>query len=493
MDPNHTSFRWDEVEPLCLLKLLARKWWMIVMAALIGAMLTSAALGLLAGRGSYSSTVTFTVTARSSDGNYYSNISTAGEVAAIYSQLLQSELMSLAVHESLGDLNGTITAAQLGQTNLINVTAHAASPKEALLIVQAIMDNYADLSDYVSSLAVLSPLDTPTLNVTADRVFNTRRLCVMAALFCAIAMAGALVALSLCTGTIHNRESARRRLDSRIIAVVPHEKDAARRAQLAKGIKKRTGGWRQLLGIQQGRRVRSDLKISSPAISFAFAEAIHRVAARFEHEQAKGRKIFLFSSVSEAEGKSTLAANTALSLAEKKFRVLFIDLDLRRPVQNQLLGLTVKNQAQLGTLLAEGAPAKEILKATVVDPTTGLHSLLSSQSYTDMIELISSPILAQLLDLAREHFDYVIIDSPPLGYFADSELLSDLSDASVLVVRQDTVGAAQINDAVDALNAGKAAFLGCVLNDMQYLLQPQTPHASRHTKQGRDTDAGRSE
>ena len=70
MDPNHTSFRWDEVEPLCLLKLLARKWWLIVMAALIGAMLTSAALGLLAGRSTYSSTVTVTVTARTNNGNY---------------------------------------------------------------------------------------------------------------------------------------------------------------------------------------------------------------------------------------------------------------------------------------------------------------------------------------------------------------------------------------------------------------------------------------
>ena len=307
-------------------------------------------------------------------------------------------------------------------------------------------------------------------------------------------MAGLLVVLSLTAGTIQTREGARRRLDSRIIAAVPHEKDAARRAQLAKGIKRRSGGWRQLLGIQQGRRVRSDLKISSPAISFAFAEAIHRVAARFEHEQAKGRKVFLFSSVSEAEGKSTLAANTALSLAEKKFRVLFIDLDLRRPVQNQLLGLTVKNKAQLGTLLAEGAPAEKILRATVVEPTTGLHSLLSSQSYTDMIELISSPTLVKLLALARETFDFIIIDSPPLGYFADSELLSDLSDASVLVVRQDTVGAAQINDAVDALSAGKAAFLGCVLNDMQYLFTPDTSAGyGNYGKHSRGAAAERSE
>ena len=471
MEEKRISFRWAEVEPLCLLRLLLRKWWLIVMAALIGAMLTHVVLESLVSR-TYSSTVTFAVTARASDSNFYSNVSTAGEVASIYSQLLQSDMMSAAVHESLGGMPGTITAAQLGETNLINVTVTSATPKDALRLVQAVMDNYADISEYVSSMAVLSPLDAPTVAVRVNRVFNTRQLCLMAAAVCGAAMCAALLLLSLLNGTIHNREGAKNRLDGRILAAIPHEKDAARRAQLAKGLRSETGFLpkvQKLLGIQQGRRVRSDLKISSPAISFAFAESIHRVASQFENEQARGRKVFLFSSVSEAEGKSTLAANTALSLAEKKGKVLFIDLDLRRPVQNQLLGLQVGKRSEFGSLLAKGAEPRRILEAAVVEPGSGLHSLLSAQSYTDMIELISSPALARLLAVAREEFDYIIIDSPPLGYFADSELLSDLSDASVLVVRQDTVPAAEINDAIDALSAGKAVFLGCILNDMRHL------------------------
>ena len=471
MEQKQSAFRWTEVEPLCLLRLLLRKWWLIVMAALIGAMLTHVVLESLVSR-TYSGTVTFAVTARASDSNLYTNVSAAGEVAAIYSQLLQSDMMSAAVHESLGSVPGTITAAQLGGTNLINVTVTSSSPKDALRLVQAVMDNYAGISEYVSSLAVLSPLDTPAVAVQTNRTFNTRQLCTMAAAVCGCGMCAALVILSLLSGTVHNREGAKNRLDGRILAAIPHEKDAARRARIAKGLREESGlraKLRKLLGIRQGRRVRSDLKISSPAISFAFAESIHRVAAQFENEQARGRKVFLFSSVSEAEGKSTLAANTALSLAEKKGKVLFIDLDLRRPVQNELLGLQVSKRSEFGSLLARNADPHRILEAAVVEPSSGLHSLLSAQSYTDMIELISSPALSGLLAAAREEFDYVIIDSPPLGYFADSELLSDLSDASVLVVRQDTVPAAEINDAIDALSAGKAAFLGCILNDMRHL------------------------
>lgn len=182
-----------------------------------------------------------------------------------------------------------------------------------------------------------------------------------------------------------------------------------------------------------------------------------------------GRRVFLFSSVSAAEGKSTLAANTAISLASRGVSVLFIDLDLRRPVQSEMLGLSVKQKNELGTLLSESAAPEKILSAAVTDPSTGLHSLLSTKSYTDVIELLASDQLAKVVALAREQYDYVIIDSPPLGFFSDSELLSDLSDASVLVVRQDTVPAPEINDAIDALRAGKAEFLGCILNDMVHL------------------------
>ena len=118
--------------------------------------------------------------------------------------------------------------------------------------------------------------------------------------------------------------------------------------------------------------------------------------------------------------------------------VLFIDLDLRRPVQSEMLGLSVKQKNELGTLLSESAAPEKILSAAVTDPSTGLHSLLSTKSYTDVIELLASDQLAKVVALARERYDYVIIDSPPLGFFSDSELLSDLSDASVLVVRPST-------------------------------------------------------
>lgn len=463
MDENNQGLQWSHIELLCILRALARQLWMLLLAALTCAMAAWIVLTCFVTQ-QYTSYTTFSVTTRTSN-LYYTNITAAADVAASYSQLLQSRVLRQTMEQNLGmPLNGTVSAQQLGETNLIRVTVTADTPRQALVLLQAVSDNYGSLSAHVSSSAVLTQLNAPSLSVSAARSYNVPRTCLIAAAAGAALTAAAVVWAAVFSGTVQTLEGARSGLDARIISSVPHEGRRTRKLL----------GWfddrrRERRARRGGKRLRRNLNISSPAISFAFTESIHRIAEKFQHEHAKGRRVFLFSSVSAAEGKSTLAANTAISLASRGVNVLFIDLDLRRPVQSEMLGLSVKQKNELGTLLTESAAPEKILSAAVTDPSTGLHSLLSTKSYTDVIELLASDQLAKVVALARERYDYVIIDSPPLGFFSDSELLSDLSDASVLVVRQDTVPAPEINDAIDALRAGKAEFLGCILNDMAHL------------------------
>ena len=451
MDEKNRGLQWSHIEPYCLVRTLLRQLWMLLLAAAACAMAAWIVLSCFVTR-QYTSSTTFAVTARAST-LYYTNITAAADMAASYSQLLQSRVLRQTMEQNLGmSLDGTVSAQQLGETNLIRVTVTADTPRQALVLLKAVSDNYGTLSAHVSSTAVLSQLNAPTLSVAPSRSYNVPKICLLAGVIGAGLTAAAVAWASVTSGTVQTQEGARSDLDAKLISTVPHEGRQTRKLL----------GWmddrRERRSRRGGKRLRRNLNISSPAISFAFTESIHRIAEKFQHEHAKGRRVFLFSSVSAAEGKSTLAANTAISLASRGVSVLFIDLDLRRPVQNEL-----------GTLLSESADPEKILSAAVTDPSTGLHSLLSTKSYTDVIELLASDQLAKVVALAREQYDYVIIDSPPLGFFSDSELLSDLSDASVLVVRQDTVPAPEINDAIDALRAGKAEFLGCILNDMAHL------------------------
>ena len=78
--------------------------------------------------------------------------------------------------------------------------------------------------------------------------------------------------------------------------------------------------------------------------------------------------------------------------------------------------------------------------------------------------LLKSMTLKQIIAFCREKMDYVVIDTSPLALVADTEELAQMTDASVLVVRQDTVLTKDINDAIDILNNTRGKVLGCILN-----------------------------
>jgi Mrp family chromosome partitioning ATPase len=102
----------------------------------------------------------------------------------------------------------------------------------------------------------------------------------------------------------------------------------------------------------------------------------------------------------------------------------------------------------------------------VLNEQLNLYMLFPVNSDLRSAELLSGSTLPPLLQQLRV-FDFVIVDSPPMGMLPDSEVLAELVDASLLVVRQDYTAACDVNDAIDALNECKSSFLGCVLNDMR--------------------------
>ena len=81
-------------------------------------------------------------------------------------------------------------------------------------------------------------------------------------------------------------------------------------------------------------------------------------------------------------------------------------------------------------------------------------------------DLISSAEMKALLAQARQEYDYVILDLPPMAAVSDAEGMMELADASLLVVRQNAAETPAINKAIAALAAGKAKLLGCVLNNV---------------------------
>lgn len=118
-------------------------------------------------------------------------------------------------------------------------------------------------------------------------------------------------------------------------------------------------------------------------------------------------------------------------------------------------------ETDLGDVLINHASTEKIIRNW---NNSGLYMILNKTSSNAIETLLKSMTLKQIIAFCREKMDYVVIDTSPLALVADTEELAQMTDASVLVVRQDTVLTKDINDAIDILNNTRGKVLGCILN-----------------------------
>lgn len=444
MDKN--EIRAENISLICLLRTLKKNLWMIAAAAAIFAMLVSLYADFVR-KPVYRASMTYAVTSRMS-GYSTRNITAAKELASILTEVLDNRIVNDTIRASSEELrgySGGIKAKLVENSNFVVVTSESGSQREAFLALVALRDNFDTISDYISSNIVAQVIQEPRVSSSPVNSMNVRRTAMKAALIGAVLMAAAIVEISVMSETVQTRSGAKSLIDAPVIAMLGHEKGARK--------KKRRGA--------------GAILINSPAVSLAYTEQINSLCSRIEHEKReKGGGIVLVTSVGANEGKSTVAANIAISLASRGYKVALIDADLRNPSQTELFGGRWSSPLPFNKMLAKSFSVEALNTCAKYDVDTNVMMLFSQYSDERCTELLSSETMSRSIERLRR-LDFVVIDTPPMGMFPDAELLCDMADQSMLVVRQDTIPAADINDCVDALNNSSAHFLGCVLNDMR--------------------------
>lgn len=202
-----------------------------------------------------------------------------------------------------------------------------------------------------------------------------------------------------------------------------------------------------------------------PAISFdkdnsAIAEAFRKLRTNLQFLSVDHPpRVIVVTSAMPNEGKSTVAINIALALAEAEHDVLLVDGDMRRPSLHKYLGLV--GQVGFSTVLSGAASLDEALQKTQY---ARLSVLAAGATPPNPSELVGSYTAKKLIDDMRGQFDYVIIDSSPQLAVTDAAILATNSDGVLLVARFGQTRREQLAHAVDTLKDVGAPILGVVFN-----------------------------
>jgi capsular exopolysaccharide synthesis family protein len=169
--------------------------------------------------------------------------------------------------------------------------------------------------------------------------------------------------------------------------------------------------------------------------------------------------VFLVSSANPGEGKTTTVANLAASLAQNGGKVLAIDADLRRPTMHQLFGVT--KLPGLTDLIVGSCQASSAIKSTRFKD---LQTIPCGYIPPNPTELLGSASLREVIRALRSHYEWVLIDTPPILAMADTPVLAPFADGVILVVGAEQSSRTAVQRAVDQLLSVGGKVTGVVLN-----------------------------
>lgn len=429
-----TQFYLDEINIRSILRDFLRNWWLFILAAVAAVLLISSYENLVY-KEQFTSKTTMVVSAKGKGTtDAFADLTTTMGMADVFSDIFSSNVLRKLVAKELGVNTNTfsVNAHIIPETNLMIVQVTGEDPKIVHMAMGEVLEHCTEVSEYVFSNAVLDVLQSPTV-VASFSSFSASRYTKLAVLGAFVLMAGIIGVLSVFRSTVKTEAAARRRLKGKKLALIGHE--------------------------EKNRTLRSKIKsltkailITNPTTSFGYIEAFQKLSFRIRSDmRAKDQKVLLVTSIGENEGKSTVASNIALSLAQNGSNVVLADLDLRRAAIYKIFDIPSTNSTGLW---------KEKVSQR-------LKLILNRKPDRKLLEHLKKSGIEEIIAEERQNADYIIIDSSPVGVAADTELILSHVDAVLLVIRQDCTQITEINRFIEELSKSNAEFLGYVLNDFQ--------------------------
>ena len=176
----------------------------------------------------------------------------------------------------------------------------------------------------------------------------------------------------------------------------------------------------------------------------------------------KEQKVVLLTSTVSGEGKSFIALNISLSLALASKRVVLIGLDIRNPRIGQYIGATMKENGVTNFLSSETMTIEDVIQSSTLNEN--LDCIISGPIPPNPSELLQSERLEKFFEMLRERYDYIIVDSAPVGMVSDTFMLEKYTDATLYICRANYSKKSNIEYAESLFNTGKIRNISFIIN-----------------------------
>ena len=220
-----------------------------------------------------------------------------------------------------------------------------------------------------------------------------------------------------------------------------------------------------MFSFKKQKKFSYDETLLSASTPFAFTEAYKmlRTNLNFVSMSGKFKKLLVTSSIPN-EGKSTVAINLAITLAETGCNVLLIDCDMRNPSIHRYLRMRNIPRSGLSSILAGDTNIENSILEFRKGEKRIFDFIPVGSIPPNPAELIGSEAMKNLLDMLSSQYDYIICDTPPATVVSDSAILSRYCDGVLLVIKQKFSTKQQVLSAKQGLETVGATILGTILN-----------------------------